>query len=360
MEYFYSQLAAFDPDSPEHRLLSVLSDSVLIMLALTVLFGLLALWLRWQHSAHERLWRELHGLWDADILNVLSGDLGVIEFRKLIKPEHELNFVRFLAPYGYRLRGSDLDVLKKLVQHYMPHVARQLQHRDPGVRAWAVNVINLFGMPQYEFEIFKALEDKAAVVVMFAASALLAQKRVHYITPVLDHVQRFDRWNINAMASLLFAMGPEAVPVLEKIYLNPNRDTRTRVVAALALANFTDYAIADAAAAQLATTQDLDLAVATLRLLARAGQPHHRAAIKELCAAPGEALRVNAMRTLRALCTQEDHDFLRGALDDPSPWVARQAVGALKDLGAIDLLQQIVRDDHPRAALARQALGEQL
>jgi HEAT repeat protein len=214
-------------------------------------------------------------------------------------------------------------------------------------------------MPEYEFEIFKALEDKAAVVVMFAASTLLAQKRVHYIMPVLDHVQRFDRWNINALAALLSAMGPEAVPILENIYLNSNRDTRTRVVAALALANFSDYAVADAAAAQLPVTTDIDLTVATLKLLGKVGQPHHRPAIKELCVAPSEVLRINAMRTLRSVCMQDDADFLRAALDDPSPWVARQAVGALKDLGAVDVLEALIRDEHPRALLARQVLGGQ-
>lgn len=359
MDYFYQQYAAFDPESFEQRLLLTMSNTVVLLLLLTLVLALLALVTRLQHGRHERLWHGLRALWEVDILNVLSGDMSAVEFRKLIKPEHELNFVRFLAPYGWRLRGSDLDVLKGLVQHYMPHVARQLQHKDPGVRAWAVNVISLFGMPQYEFEIFKALEDEAAIVVMFAASTLLAQKRVHYITPVLDHVQRFDKWNTNAMASLLFAMGPEAVPVLEKIYLNPNREKRTRIIAALALANFTDYAVADAAAAQLSATQDLDMTVVTLKLLSQVGQPHHRAVVKELCGAPSEPLRIHAMRTLRALCTQEDRDFLRGALDDPSPWVARQAVGALRDLGAADVLQKLVQDGHPRAALARQALAGQ-
>jgi HEAT repeat protein len=359
VKYFYQQYLAFDTSSFEHLLLLVLSDSVLLLLLLTACFGLLALGLRLQHNRYERLWRGLHTLWDQDILNVLSGDMSANEFCKRIKPEQELNFVRYLAPYGWRLRGSDLGILKALAQHYMPHVARQLQHKEPGVRAWAVNVIGLFGMPDYEFDVFKALEDKSSVVVMFAASTLLAQKRVQYITPVLDHVQRFDKWNINALASLLSGMGPEAVPVLEKIYLNPQRDTRTRVVAALALGSFADYAVADAAAAQLATTGDMDLTVATLRLLSQVGQAHHCPAVKALCASSSEVLRINAMRTLRALCTQDDRDFLLRALDDPSPWVARQAVGALKDLGALDLLQKLVQDGHPRATLARQILAGQ-
>jgi HEAT repeat protein len=358
VENFYEQIG-FDGSSLEHALLLFLSDSVLSLLVLTVAFAMIALGLRMQHIRHERLWRGLHRLWDEDILNVLSGDMHPNDFRKLIKPEHELNFVRFLAPYGWRLRGSDLGVLKTLVQHYMPHVAKQLHHKDPGVRAWAVNVISLFGMPEYEFEIFKAIEDKAAVVVMFAASTLLAQKRVHYITPVLDHVQRFDRWNINALASLLSAMGPEAIPVLEKIYLNPNREKRTRVVAALALANFGDYAVADEAARQLAGAQDIDFTVATLKLLGKVGSPQHRQAVKDLCVAPSEVLRINAIRTFRSICTAEDRDFLLEALNDPSPWVARQAVGALKDLGATDALEKVIQDGHPRAMLARQVLGGQ-
>lgn len=358
MEYFYEQYAGFDRASFEHRLLVALSDSVMILLALALAFALLALWLRWQHNRHERLWHDLHALWDADILNVLSGDMKPVEFRKLIKPEHELNFVRFLSHYGWRLRGSDLDVLKELVQHYMPHVARQLQHKDAGVRAWAVNVISLFGMPDYEFEVFKALEDDSAIVVMFAGSTLLAQKRAHYITPVLEHLQRFEKWNVNSVASLLSGMGPDAVPILENIYLNPNRGKRMRVVAALALANFADYAVANAAAAQLPGMTDVDLAAATLRLLASVGQPQHLPFVKELCTAPAEVLRINAMRTLRALCTQDERDFLMRMLDDPSPWVARQAIGALKDLGATDLLGQLVRTNHPRAVLALQALGD--
>lgn len=359
MENFFLQYRNFDSASFEYRLLFVMSNSVILLLVLTALFGFLALGLRWQHNRHDRMWRGLHELWDTDILNVLSGDMSAAEFRKLIKPEHELNFVRFLAPYGWRLRGSDLDVLKGLAQHYMPHVARQLRHKDPGVRAWAVNVISLFGMPEYEFEVFKALEDEAAVVVMFAASTLLAQKRTHYITPVLDHVQRFDKWNTKALASLLSAMGPDAVPVLKNIYLNPNRDKRARIIAALALANFADYTVADAAAAQLATTQDTDLLAATLKLLGQVGQSHHRAAVKDLCVAPQEVLRVNAMHTYRALCTQEDREFLRAALDDPSPWVARHAVAALRELGASDVLQGVADANHPRAALALQALAGQ-
>lgn len=359
MKALYQQYLAFDESSFEHWLLLILSDSVIVLSLLTLLFGLLALGLRLRYNRHERLWRELHGLWDKDILNVLSGDMTTVEFCKLIKPDQELNFVRYLAPYGWRLRGSDLGILKALARHYMPHVARQLQHKDAGVRIWAVNVISLFGMPEYEHEIFAALDDKSSAVAMFAANTLLEQKRVQYIMPVLDHFHRFDKWNVKTLAGLLFSIGRDAVPVLEQIYLDPGRATRTRVVAATALGNFTDYAIADAAAAQLAASADIDLTVATLRLLNDVGQLHHRPAVAPLCASPLEVIRINAMRTMRVLCIKEDRDLFVHALDDPSPWVARQAAWALKELGETALLEQLVQDKHPRAMLARQVLAEQ-
>lgn len=106
MQFIFERYFIFDSNSFEHSLLLLLSNSVLVLLAFTTAFGVLALWLRFQHNRHERLWRDLHKLWDEDILNVLSGDLSSIEFRRLVKPEHELNFVRFLAPYGWHLTAG--------------------------------------------------------------------------------------------------------------------------------------------------------------------------------------------------------------------------------------------------------------
>ncbi len=358
MKALYQQYLAFDENSLEHWLLLVLSQSVLVSLALTLCCALLALGLRIRHHRHERLWRGLHLLWDKDMLDVLSGDMSQIEFSKKIQPDQELNFIRFLAPYGWQLRGSDLGILQTLARHYMQPVVRQLRHKDAGVRVWAINVIGLFGMPEHEHGIFTALQDKASAVAMSAANTLLTQKRVAYIQPVLEHFYRFDKWNVRTLAGQLSGMGPEAIPVLEQIYLDDKRSTRTRIVAAEVLSNFADYAVADRAAALLSATVDLELAVATLRLLREVGPEKHRAALYPLCQAPSEVLRVNALRTLRALGLRADHDLFLHALDDSSPWVARQAAWALKELGNTATLERLVREDHPRAVLARQVLAE--
>jgi HEAT repeat protein len=358
VEFIFRQYLQFDAASFEHRLLLLLSDSIVVLFALAVGFGLFALALRIRYNRHQRLWLRLHALWSQDILSVLSGDMSPNEFGRLVEPKHELNFVRFLAPYGWRLRGSDLDVLKALAKFYMPHVVRQLHHKDSGARVWAVNVLALFGMPEHEHDVFEALDDPAPLVSMFAASTLLAQRNVHYIRPVMDQFPRFDKWNVQALSALLYGIGPEAIPELESVYLDPARSSRTRAVAAATLERFSDFAIADKAAALLATAPDEEFAVATLRLLTGIGLQHHRQAIYPLCDAESDVLRVNALRTLRALATREDTPRLLRAFDDPSPWVARQAAHGLLEIGELEQLHALAKSDHPRAVLARQMLAE--
>ncbi|MEY4642479.1 MAG: hypothetical protein RLZZ227_2473 [Pseudomonadota bacterium] len=358
MKYLYEQYLGFDKTSFEHQTLFFLGTSVVVLFLLALCFALFALLLRRGHNQRELLWKRLHELWDKDILNVLSGDMSPAEFLKLVRHEDELDFVRYLMPYGWRLRGSDLVTLKSLALHYLPHVAPRLQARDAGVRIWAMNVISVFGMPEYEQAAFAALQDKSPAVAMAAATALLAQKHVSYIPRVMDHFHRFDKWNLHKLASLLSGMGPDAIPLLENIYLDPARPVRTRIIAAQALINYADYPVADSAADQLGTDQDPELIVATLRLLREVGQQYHSVAVRAICNAPLEFLRVNALRTLRALCTSEDYAIFLRALDDPSPWVARQAVYGMKDLGGHAALEQLVRDGHPRAALVRQILAE--
>lgn len=357
MSSLYAQFLTYDPASLEYRLLVTLCLGVVVLFGLSLLFVLITMLLRLQNVRQELRWAKLQQLWSNDLLDVLSGDRSPEDFRRLVAPRHGLDFVRFLAPYAYRLRGSDLGILSQLALHYLPHVAKLLKHREAGVRVWAVNILSLFGMPSYEDRMLEALQDESPMVSMFAANTLLRLKRLQYVEPVMNHFHRFDKWNLNSMATLLSGIGEQAIPVLRQIYQDETRPSRTRVVASEVLNLFSDYGVADAAAALLTAGADQDLVIATLRLLGRVGQSHHREIVRRFCNAPVEAIRVNAMRALRQLCTTEDRPLLVAALDDSSPWVAREAARALKLLGDTDTLERLVREQHPRAMLARQVLA---
>lgn len=356
---FLEQRQAFDAGSAEHWVLLVLSDSILVLTLLTLLFAALAITLRIQHDRHNKLWQRLQGRWDGEILDVLGGDKSTGELGSRVEKGQELNFVRFLASYAYRLRGSDLDVLATLAKPYLPFVLDRTRHKSPGVRIWAINVLGLLGMPQYEATIAAMLEDKNPAVAMFAATTLLSHKCVPYIEPILKQFPRFEKWNVNALANLLVKIGPSVVPMLMKIYADPQSPIQTRVVIAEALGRCGAYAAADAGVRVLATEQSRDLLVATLHMLGNVGMDEHREQIRRCCSAPDDVLRINAIQTLRKIGTAQDVPLFRRSLEnDSNVWVARQAALALKQFGDIAMLQAIAGNDHhPRSVLTRQVLA---
>lgn len=350
---------AFDPANQSHWVLLYVSESILAFTLLTMVFALLAIGLRLQHNRHERHWQALHNKWDTDVLDVLSGDKSTADFRRLVEPGQELDFVRFLAPYAYRLRGSDLDILAQLAHQYLPHVVKRLAHKSAGVRIWAINVLSLFGMPAYEGDVASMLDDKSPAVAMFAASTLLSHQRIQYIDPILNQFGRFEKWNVNALADLLVRMGPKAVPVLEQVYIDTSRPVRTRVVVAEALTRCNAYSALNGALLVLGSETNQDILVATLHLIGSISQGRHLDSVRALCTSKDDVLRVNALRTLRQLGMQSDLPVFRAAMTDANPWVVRHAALALCDLGDRASLQAIADDaQHPRTILAQQILAE--
>ena len=226
---------AFNPALEQHWVLLGVTDAILLLTLMTLVFALMALYLRLQHNRRDRYWQALNRKWDADILNVLSGDRPMADFRQLVEDGQELDFIRFLAPFAYRLRGSDLDVLSQLAEPHLGHVERQLKHKSPGVRIWAINILGLFGMPAREDSIAAMLTDASPAVAMFAASTLLSHQRIDFLLKVIDQIHRFNKWNIHALADLLVRSGPKAVSIMTNVYLDTRRPVRTRVVVAEAL-----------------------------------------------------------------------------------------------------------------------------
>ncbi|MDP3518314.1 MAG: HEAT repeat domain-containing protein [Pseudohongiella sp.] len=342
----------------EEPILAPLNIMVLALLIVTLVLALFAIGLRLRNSRHTLLWQSLHAIWDRDILAVLSEDLDPAHLNRLVEPGQELNFLRYLALYAYRLRGSDLERLSTLAHPYLSHAARQLEDSDPEVRAWAVNILNLFGMPNQKHTLLAALQDSSPTVAMFAANALLAHKLTDHLGSVMDQLHRFEKWNLNSLASLLASSGIHAIPIMERIFLDPTRQTRTRVVAADVLNRLNYYAVADSAALLLQQETDTTMQIAILRLLSGVGRERHRAAVREQCASTSDSVRVNAMRTLRHLGNRDDCELFRQAITDSNPWVARQAAWALKSLGDTSSLQALALQQHPRAVMARQVLAE--
>jgi HEAT repeat protein len=342
------------------KLLVVLITAIASLAVMTLLFTLLVMLLRMKNNRHALHWQKLHALWDSEILEVLSGDHEPGHFRSRVKPGQELDCVRFLIPYAHRLRGRDLDILSAIAQPYLPKVSRALRHEDAGVRIWAINAMDLFGMPRYEEAVSNALEDQEVAVSVAAASCLLGQKRVHLINSVLTQFPRYGNWNLHALTTLLARVGPSAIPVIEPVYLDHNADMRARIAAAEVMMNLNHYAVADKAAELLGKEKSIDFIVATLRLLVRVGHAAHVPAVRRFCTHANDNLRIHAIRCLRSLGTDEDISLFENALQDPNPWVAMQAARALHELDATGILTALQNSGSDRAILASQVLAEKV
>lgn len=342
----------------EDRIYYLLSLGIVVFFAMSAFFALLTLFLRYQNNRRDALWQSLHELWDNDILMVLSGDMSVADFQKRIPRKQELNFIKYLTPYAWRLAGSDLNILSALANPYLPRVLKQLKHHNPEIRAWAISALSHFGMPKHVSTVMPHLRDPSSVVAMSAANALLQQRKVYYIEPVLKYFHRFDQWNIASLTSLITNCGTHAIPVLERIYLDRSKTVRTRIVAAEALSQLNDFDIADKAAELLDTETDQEMIAASLRLLAVVGQTSHRDIVNKLCQSDNDVIRVNAMKTLRNISVAEDIPVFRHGLVDPSPWVAVQSARGLHELGDDEFLRALIAKGHSRARLAQQVLGE--
>ncbi len=350
---------AFNPALPQHWVLLGVTESILLLTLMTIAFAFMAIYLRLVHNRRERYWQALHSKWDKDILNVLSGDRSIADFLMLVESGQELDFIRFLAPFAYRLRGSDLDILAQLAQPHLAHVEQQLKHKSPGVRIWAINIFGLFGMPAQEDSIAAMLTDHSPAVAMFAASTLLSHQRTGFVMPIIGQMHRFNKWNIHALADLLVRSGPKAIPMMQNVYLDIRQEPRTRVVVAEALARCNAFSSLNAALLVLGSETNRDVLVATMHLIAHISQGRHIESIRLLCNSTDEVLKITALRTLRALAVPADVPVFRKALEDTNTWVVRQAATALRDLGDLGTLQAIAAQiAHPRCMLARQILAE--
>ena len=350
---------AFNPALPQHWVLLGVAEFILLLTLMTIAFALVTIYLRLQYNRRDRYSQALHRKWDKDILDVLSGDQNLADFRMLVESGQELDFIRFLAPFAYRLRGSDLDVLSELAQQYLGHVEQQLQHKRPGVRIWAINILGLFGMPARENSIAALLTDATPAVAMFAASTLLSHQRVQFVVKILEQMHRFNKWNIQALADLLVRTGPKAIPLMKNVYLDIRQPARTRVVVAEALTRCNAFSALDSALMVLGSETNRDVLVATLHLLGHISQGHPIKSIRMLCSSSDEILKITALRTLRQLAVQSDVPVFRAALTDANTWMVRQAAMALRDLGDLATLQAIAsQSSHPRCMLARQILAE--
>jgi HEAT repeat protein len=330
------------------------------LFVLTLLFSAYALIMRWHHRRREELRTALAERWQPALLAVLGDRQRAGEVHRLVEENRRLHFVGYVLEFARRMRGDEVDVLRRVVRPYLGPIAERLRSDRVEVRARAVQTLGALGLPEHEDAVVGALDDPSPLVAMVAARALAKEENPKYAPLVLAKVGRFSGWNRHYLASMLAEMGAELSEGLRRGLADENAKPWTRCVMAEALRLQKDFQAGDVAAQVAATTDDEDLLVDVLRLLSEVGRPEHLVVIRPKTDSRDPAVRALALKALGRLGGPEDVPMLLEALDDEFTWAALYAARGARESGGRHVLEkEASRGGSRRSRLAAQVLAEE-
>lgn len=332
--------------------------SIIILVVMAVFFITLTVLLRFGNDRKRNRLNRLDDLWNPLLLEVLSETKPVAALWDVVAPKEELFFVRLLMKYFRRLGGSERDVLRDAARPYLSTVAAQLTQRQMGNKALAVQTLAALGMPEYELQVLASLDDESPLVAMVAAQSLARCNNPDYVRAILSRLSRFTYWSRQYLAGMLRTMGTAAAPELRKTFADADQPIYNRTVVADALRELNDVEAASIAAGILDVESNRDLVAASLRLIARTGNPEHEEKVIELVESDDPVIRATALQALGFIGGEACIPYVRNAISDESPWVALRAARALKDLAGVQALEQMHPKGRSRKSLVRQVLEE--
>ena len=356
-------------------LLLVVGIGILLLAAIG--FAALTVVLRYQNEQTAQRWRRLEQAWEPLVLDILAGDAPAEALWNEIGDADRTYFVDFLLRYARRLRGSELEVVRRLARPFLEPVVLRARSGDLDERARAVQTLAALGLPEHRARIVEALDDDSPAVAMVAARALADEDGAAEVREILDRLHRFELWSQTYLADLLASFGPEAGPDLEAVYTDESAPPTVRAICCDALTQIGTPESPDLAV-QVLQNQDLDavaaeagesgevtrfgeereLVISSLRLLEELGRPDHLPVVRSLEDSRDPVLRSLTMAVLgRAGEPETDGAAVRSGLENPSPWVALHAARALVQLGLTEELERLAGSGSPRADLAREVLS---
>ncbi len=335
----------------------LLTASTGVLIALTVFFFILSLWLWARNRTEARRLEAQKEKWRTKLYDCFSGAAKPADFAGIVSRSEVHSLMDFLIKYSERLRGEELEALSKIAAPYLPAIARRYHRGDQYQKAWTTRVLGTFGWPESRPYLLKSIQHRSPHVAMTAFRCLIAHGDEQSFEMLVWSLKRFGTWNRNLLALQIASVGKGAIGPVRRGFADPAQPDFVRVILCTALREMNDAASADIAAKILDGSAGLDLSIACVRLIRSLGNWNHAAVVRRLAQSPNASLRAQAIRALGRLGSQSDLPLFREGLDHPSPWVALHSANAIKDIGMGNLLEDIARSTHPRSVLAQQVLG---
>ncbi|MGE3726425.1 MAG: HEAT repeat domain-containing protein [Candidatus Sericytochromatia bacterium] len=270
----------------------------------------------------------------------------------------EKAFVEMLYRYQQRLKGSVNHKLQILAEPYLPLLAKQVNHSQPEMRAQALKFLATFQEQSYLSALARALRDPSPLVATIAFQALTQSHVEGYHREILAALPRVENLSLNYLASLLARKGPVLSPGLRLLFADLDAPAHLRGVAAKTLLLLNDLAAVDVALEIIQHEASADICVPALKLLEKLSPRDLSSQILPLWHSPDFAVRAYALRALARLGRQSHLPLLLTGLNDPSPWVARQAAQALSELRQKSLWPAELEQDSALTVQLNTILGQ--
>lgn len=342
----------------DEALLRWLIIAIIALFLFGVVFAATATSLHLLRKRRSQREAALEERWTVALHDVLAGDSQPEALWALVDAHERRHFVAHLVEYAARLRGEELALLRTLAAPMLPVVAADLHASSPARRAFDIRALAALGMPRYEREVLRALEDRSQLVAATAVQALSQAEYAHHARTIILNLPRFATWSSRFLGLLLARLGAEAAEPLRALLADQAAPVALRVAAAYALWRIGDVAVVDTAARILELEQDEALAVACLRILEHVGDARHADAARRHLHAESGNVRSSAVSALTAIGAPSDDQSFREALADPSPWVALRAASGLARTNRSSLQMAAVEDAHQARSVAREALSD--
>jgi len=338
------------------RIVAWLIGGLLLMSLVGALYTIMR---RLQNDRRERDWRDRERRWTGAIVSALSEEISGEELHQDVLPGEELPFLDVLVRFAGRVRGEEADRVRLLAQPYLPHLLPLTRARESAVRARAVQTLGILGLPAFDQELLRAVDDPSPFVSMLAARALARYGGAEYVDLILSRLHRFVGWNREYLVTLLRTLGPDAAPSLRRFLGNSRPPIAARGAVADALERLHDLGSVEVARKLLREVPPPELAPHLLRLLAKLGGEEDLPTVLHFLRSPHSFVRQAAYLAIGSLARGRDREILREGLDDPSPWVVLGVARILLAHGAVATLEREVAEGRgPGRQAAGQVLAE--
>ena len=340
------------------RVLFVIIFSTVCLLGMSALFAVIAIMLRGRNALEVRRGASFEGQWKEEIVSFFSNTKSMDKLITQISRKEIFYFLDYVLRIAERVAGQEHNTLCRFARPFLGRVLERTKARSAEVRARAIHMLGIFDPKRHFRVIVSALDDPAPFVAMIAARMLVRPDHPEYARFVLERLHRFQSWDRRFLSAVLAAGGTAIAHDLKIFLADDLRTPFVRVVCAEALRKLNDLGAADIAADVIRSAKDRDLIASCLRLLRQVGRRDHLELVRSLYSSHDFVIRAHAVGAIGRLGGQVDVEILKKAFEDGSMWVAIQAAIGLRELGAENVLKDIIGSNHPRSKLAEQVLSE--